>query len=56
MVESQGAEINAFHIAGCCWWTMPILEALKATGHKIGIKDNGVFWMDWEEPNPQIDR
>ena len=24
-------------------------EALKATGHKVGIKDNGVFWM---EPRP----
>eukprot|EP00913_Durusdinium_trenchii_P013712 g12874.t1 len=21
-------------------------EALEATGHKVGIKDNGVFWMD----------
>lgn len=24
-------------------------EALKATGHKVGIKDNGVFWMPWDE-------
>eukprot|EP00434_Breviolum_minutum_P012067 symbB.v1.2.010639.t1/scaffold692.1/size172456/6 len=24
-------------------------EALKATGHKIGVKDNGVFWMDFGE-------
>jgi len=24
-------------------------EALKATGHKVGVKDNGVFWMDWDE-------
>jgi len=24
-------------------------EALKATGHKIGVKDNGVFWMEWED-------
>lgn len=24
-------------------------EALKATGHKIRVKDNGVFWMDFEE-------
>lgn len=24
-------------------------EALEATGHKVGIKDNGVFWMDWDE-------
>lgn len=24
-------------------------EALKATGHKIGVKDNGVFWMDFED-------
>jgi len=24
-------------------------EALKATGHKVGVKDNGVFWMEWED-------
>ncbi|CAK9073673.1 unnamed protein product [Durusdinium trenchii] len=24
-------------------------EALKATGHKIRVKDNGVFWMDFED-------
>ena len=24
-------------------------EALKATGHKIGVKDNGVFWMDFSD-------
>ncbi|CAJ1421908.1 unnamed protein product [Effrenium voratum] len=29
------------------WNAFP--EALKATGHKVGIKDNGVFWMDWDE-------
>ena len=25
------------------------VKALKATGHKIGVKDNGVFWMEWED-------
>jgi len=24
-------------------------EALEATGHKIGFKDNGVFWMDFRD-------
>ena len=24
-------------------------EALKATGHKIAVKDNGVFWMECED-------
>jgi len=24
-------------------------EALKATGHKIAVKDNGVFWMEFED-------
>mmetsp|Transcript_31453 Transcript_31453/g.55706 ORF Transcript_31453/g.55706 Transcript_31453/m.55706 type:complete len:477 (+) Transcript_31453:46-1476(+) len=24
-------------------------EAMKACDHKVGIKDNGVFWMDWDE-------
>ncbi|CAJ1389462.1 unnamed protein product [Effrenium voratum] len=24
-------------------------EALKLTGHTVGIKDNGVFWMEWAE-------
>lgn len=24
-------------------------EALKATGHKIGVKDNGVFWMEFQD-------
>mmetsp|Transcript_44735 Transcript_44735/g.104230 ORF Transcript_44735/g.104230 Transcript_44735/m.104230 type:complete len:501 (-) Transcript_44735:90-1592(-) len=24
-------------------------EALKACRHTIGVKDNGVFWMDWED-------
>ncbi|CAJ1401257.1 unnamed protein product [Effrenium voratum] len=24
-------------------------EALKACAHKVGVKDNGVFWMEWTE-------
>ncbi|CAJ1389461.1 unnamed protein product [Effrenium voratum] len=24
-------------------------EALKVTGHKVGVKDNGVFWMEWSD-------
>ena len=24
-------------------------EAMKACNHKVGVKDNGVFWMDWDE-------
>jgi len=29
------------------WHAYP--EALEATGHKVGFKDNGCFWMEWEE-------
>lgn len=29
------------------WHAFP--EALKATGHKVGTKDDGAFWMDWED-------
>jgi len=29
------------------WNAFP--EALRATGHKVGFKDDGAFWMDWDE-------
>ena len=28
---------------------MRFFQVLKATGHKVGVKDNGVFWMEWED-------
>lgn len=29
------------------WHAFP--EALEATGHEVGIKDDGAFWMEWED-------